>query len=143
MSAARILVVDDNPTNLKLVSEVLEFEGYEILKAVDAEEAQRIIEQHRPEIVLIDIALPGMDGLTLTRKLKAEEKTKDLVIVALTAFAMKGDEQKARDVGCDGYITKPIDTRALPALVESVRRSGARGQRSGSLEAEPLAKSSA
>jgi len=136
MSAARILVVDDNPTNLKLVSEVLEFEGYEILKAVDAEEAQRIIEQHRPEIVLIDIALPGMDGLTLTRKLKAEEKTKDLVIVALTAFAMKGDEQKARDVGCDGYITKPIDTRALPALVESVRRSGVRGQRSGSLEAE-------
>jgi CheY-like chemotaxis protein len=124
MSAARILVVDDNPTNLKLVAEVLEFEGYEILKAVDAEEAQRIIEQHRPEIVLIDIALPGMDGLTLTRKLKAEEKTKDLVIVALTAFAMKGDEQKAREAGCDGYITKPIDTRVLPALVDSIRRSG-------------------
>ncbi len=117
MSAVRILVVDDNPTNLKLVSDVLECEGYEILKAIDAEEAERLVNQHRPELVLIDIALPGMDGLTLTRKLKAQEKTKDVVIVALTAFAMKGDEQKARDAGCDGYITKPIDTRALPALV--------------------------
>ena len=117
INAARILVVDDNPTNLKLVSDVLECEGYEILKAVDAEEAERIVNQYRPELVLIDIALPGMDGLTLTRKLKAAEKTKDTVIVALTAFAMKGDEQKARDAGCDGYLTKPIDTRALPALV--------------------------
>jgi two-component system cell cycle response regulator len=117
VSAARILVVDDNPTNLKLVSDVLECEGYEILRAVDAEEAERIVSQHPPELVLIEIALPGMDGLALTRKLKAEEKTKDLVIVALTAFAMKGDEQKARDAGCNGYITKPIDTRALPGLV--------------------------
>jgi two-component system cell cycle response regulator len=86
-------------------------------KAIDADDAERIVNQHWPELVLIDIALPGMDGLTLTRKLKAEEKTKDLVIVALTAFAMKGDEQKARDAGCAGYITKPIDTRALPGLV--------------------------
>jgi two-component system, cell cycle response regulator len=117
MRVARILVVDDNPTNLKLFSDVLECEGYEIFRAVDAEEAERMINQHRPELVLMDIALPDMDGLTLTRKLKAEEKTKNLVIVALTAFAMKGDEEKARDAGCDGYITKPIDTRALPALV--------------------------
>jgi CheY-like chemotaxis protein len=117
MSTARILVVDDNSTNLKLVADVLECEGYEILRAVDAEEAEQIIEHCWPELVLVDIALPGMDGLTLTRKLKAEEKTKDLVIVVLTAFAMRGDEQKARNAGCDGYITKPIDTRALPALV--------------------------
>ncbi len=117
MSSARILVVDDNPTNLKLVCEVLEFEGYEILKANDAEEALQIIKQRPPKLVLMDIALPGMDGLTLTRKLKAEEKTKDLVIIALTAFAMKGDEQTARDAGCDDYITKPIDTHGLPALV--------------------------
>ena len=117
MSAARILVVDDNPTNLKLVSDVLECEGYEIFKATDAEEAQQIIQGELPDMVLMDIALPGMDGLTLTRKLKAAENTKGLVIVALTAFAMKGDEQKARDAGCDGYITKPIDTRTLPALV--------------------------
>jgi CheY-like chemotaxis protein len=129
---ARILVVDDNPTNLKLVSDVLECEGYEILKTFDAEEAEQIIERHRPELILLDIALPGMDGLTLTRKLKAEEKTKDLVIVALTAFAMRGDEQKARDAGCDGYITKPIDTRALPGLVAGyLSRQAERGAEEG------------
>lgn len=114
---ATILVVDDNPTNLKLVSDVLEFEGYDILKAVDAEEAQVVLAATLPDLILMDIALPGMDGLTLTRKLKAEERTRGIRIVALTAFAMKGDDQKAFDAGCDGYITKPIDTRKLPDQV--------------------------
>jgi len=112
-----ILVVDDNPTNLKLVSDVLEFEGYNILKAVDAEEAQVVLAATLPDLILMDIALPGMDGLTLTRKLKAEERTRGIRIVALTAFAMKGDDQKAFDAGCDGYITKPVDTRKLPDQV--------------------------
>jgi two-component system cell cycle response regulator len=111
--SAKILVVDDNPTNLKLVSDVLEFEGYDILKAVDAEEAQVVLAATLPDLILMDIALPGMDGLTLTRKLKAEERTRSIRIVALTAFAMKGDDHKAFDAGCDGYITKPIDTRQL------------------------------
>jgi CheY-like chemotaxis protein len=115
--SAKILVVDDNPTNLKLVSDVLGFEGHEILKAVDAEEAQIILAQTLPNLIFMDIALPGMDGLTLTRKLKADERTRHVRIVALTAFAMKGDDQKAFDAGCDGYITKPIDTRTLPAQV--------------------------
>ena len=115
--SAKILIVDDNPTNLKLVSEVLEFEGYDILKAVDAEEAQVVLAATLPDLILMDIALPGMDGLTLTRKLKAEERTRGIRIVALTAYAMKGDDQKAFDAGCDGYITKPIDTRNLPDLV--------------------------
>jgi len=115
--SAKILVVDDNPTNLKLVSDVLEFEGYDILKAVDAEEAQVVLAAILPDLILMDIALPGMDGLTLTRKLKAEERTRGIRIVALTAFAMKGDDQKAFDAGCDGYITKPIDTRTLPDQV--------------------------
>ena len=115
--SAKILVVDDNPTNLKLVSDVLEFEGYDILKAADAEEAQVVLGAALPDLILMDIALPGMDGLTLTRKLKAEERTRDIRIVALTAFAMKGDDQKAFDAGCDGYITKPIDTRKLPEQV--------------------------
>jgi len=123
MNSPCILVVDDNPTNLRLAADVLECEGYEILKAIDAEEAQQIIAQGRPQLVLLDIALPGMDGLTLTRKLRADEKTKNLPIVALTAFAMKGDEQKARDAGCDGYITKPIDTRALPGQVAAYLRA--------------------
>ena len=109
--SAKILVVDDNPTNLKLVSDVLAFEGHDILKAVDAEEAQIVLADTLPDLILMDIALPGMDGLTLTRKLKADERTRHVRIVALTAFAMKGDDQKALGAGCDGYITKPIDTR--------------------------------
>jgi CheY-like chemotaxis protein len=125
-AGATILVVDDNPTNLKLVTDVLEFEGYNLLKAGDAEEAELIIRRTAPDLILMDIALPGMDGLTLTRKLKAEPATKNISVVALTAFAMKGDDQKALDAGCDGYITKPIDTRKLPgqvaALLERAKR---------------------
>ncbi|MEO5959531.1 MAG: response regulator [Opitutaceae bacterium] len=117
MNTARILVVDDNPTNLKLVSDLLEFEGYDILKAVDAEDAQVVLARALPALILMDIALPGMDGLTLTRILKAAERTRGICIVALTAFAMKGDEQKALAAGCDGYVTKPIDTRKFPAQV--------------------------
>jgi CheY-like chemotaxis protein len=113
MSGATILVVDDNSTNLKLVSDVLEFDGYRILKAIDAESAQEIIGNTQPDLILMDIALPGMDGLTLTRLLKASETTRHIIVVALTAFAMKGDEAKAREAGCDGYITKPVNTRTL------------------------------
>jgi len=127
----KILVVDDNPTNLKLVSDVLEFEGYEILKAKDAEEAIVVLQSTLPDLILMDIALPGMDGLTLTRKLKAAQETKAVCIVALTAFAMKGDDQKAVDAGCDGYITKPIDTRKLPGLVSELLQRNARKKKEG------------
>jgi CheY-like chemotaxis protein len=113
----KILVVDDNPTNLKLASDVLGFAGYDILQAEDAEEAQVVLAGTLPDLILMDIALPGMDGLTLTRKLKSEMRTRHIRIVALTAFAMKGDEKKAQEAGCDGYITKPIDTRTLPSRV--------------------------
>ena len=114
--SAKILVVDDNATNLKLVSDVLAFEGHDVLKAVDAEEAQIVLADTLPDLILMDIALPGMDGLTLTRKLKADERTRHVRIVALTAFAMKGDDQKALGAGCDGYITKPIDNTRVPIL---------------------------
>ena len=113
MNPATLLVVEDNPTNLKLVTNLLEFEGYRVLQAVDAEAALAVLAHTRPDLVLMDIALPGMDGLALTRKLKAAEKTRDICIVALSAFAMKGDEEKALAAGCAGYITKPIDTRKL------------------------------
>ena len=115
---ACILIVDDNPTNLKLACDVLQFEGYKVIKAEDAECARELLTQHLPALILMDIALPGMDGLSLTRLLKADERTCRIPIIALTAFAMKGDEQKARDAGCDGYITKPIDIRSLPLQVE-------------------------
>ena len=122
MSGERILVVDDNNTNLKLVSDVLEFDGYRILKASDAESAQEVIRSTPPDLILMDIALPGMDGLSLTRLLKADETTRHIVVVALTAFAMKGDDARAREAGCDGYITKPIDTRSLPVAVAGYLR---------------------
>jgi CheY-like chemotaxis protein len=118
-AGATILVVDDNPTNLKLVTDVLEFEGYNLLKAGDAEEAQVVIKDTLPDLILMDIALPGMDGLTLTRKLKAEPATKNISVVALTAFAMKGDEEKIREGGCEAYISKPI---SVLNFLETVRR---------------------
>jgi len=125
--SARILIVDDNSVNLKLASEVLEAEGYAIVTAVDAELAQEILKDTVPDLILMDIALPGMDGLTFTRKLKDDKRLKHIPVIALTAFAMRGDEQKASEAGCDGYITKPIDTRKLPHLVaELLRKSKGR-----------------
>lgn len=109
-----IVIVDDNPANLKLVRVLLSSEGYDIRCAADAEEALTILQRFRPRIILMDLQLPGMDGLTLTRQLKADPATREIVILALTAYAMRGDEQKALEAGCDGYITKPIDTRSLP-----------------------------
>lgn len=125
MTAHTILVVDDHPTNLKLVSDVLAFEGHHILKAADAEAALDLLATTIPDLILLDIALPGMDGLTLTRRLKADARTARVRIVALTAFAMIGDDAKAFDAGCDGYIAKPIDTRALPAQVTAFLSSDA------------------
>jgi CheY-like chemotaxis protein len=112
-----ILVVDDNHTNLKLVTDVLGFEGYCILTATDAKQAQAVVRQSPPDLILMDIGLPDMDGLALTQILKADQKTRHIIIVALTAFAMKGDEEKAIAAGCDGYIIKPIDTRKFPLQV--------------------------
>ena len=123
--SAFIFIVDDNPTNLKLACDVLEFDGYRVGRAADAEEAQEVLEHEVPDLILMDIALPGMDGLTLTRKLKADARFQHVPIVALTAFAMKGDAQKARDAGCNGYITKPIDTRKLPHQVAEFLRQAA------------------
>lgn len=117
--SARILVVDDNPTNLKLVGDVLEADGFEVVRATDAEQAQILLGGDLPGLILMDIALPGMDGLTLTRKLKSDPRFAAVPVVALTAFAMKGDAEKARDAGCAGYITKPIDTRMLPRQVRA------------------------
>jgi CheY-like chemotaxis protein len=117
MKSILILVVDDNPTNLKLVCNLLEYEGYIIMEARDAEEALEVIRQSPPDLILMDIALPGMDGLSLTRQLKGNPGTSHIWIVALSAFAMKGDDQKAFEAGCDGYITKPIDTRKLPGQI--------------------------
>ena len=113
MAGEPILIVDDTPVNLKLTRILLVNEGYKVLTAASAEEALELLRSCHPALILADIQLPGMDGLELTRRIKQDEKTRDISVVALTAFAMKGDEQKAIDAGCDGYITKPIDTRSL------------------------------
>ena len=116
----RILIVDDNYINLKLVSDVLEMEGYIIDRAKDATEALKLMAKTPPDLILMDIELPGMDGLTLTRLLKQDQSTRHIAIAALTAFAMKGDDQKAFDAGCDAFITKPIDTRQLPVQIANI-----------------------
>lgn len=116
---ARILIVDDNPTNLKLVAYLVRANGYEVETAGDAEQAVAAIAANRPALILMDLQLPGVDGLELTRRLKADPATRDIKIVAVTAYAMKGDQEKAIAAGCDAYVTKPIDTRGLPALIAS------------------------
>jgi CheY-like chemotaxis protein len=119
MSGELIMVVDDNPVNLKLVCALLRRNGYEVCTAGDAEETLAVLRKVHPHLILMDVQLPDIDGLTLTRHLKADSTTQDIVIVALTAFAMKGDEQKARAAGCDGYIPKPIETRTFIKTMSS------------------------
>ena len=117
MASEPILIVDDNPLNLKLARVLLTTEGYEVRTAAHAAEALGVLEGFRPRLILMDIQLPGMDGLELTRRLKADPALRGTVILALTAYAMKGDEEKALDAGCDGYIAKPMDTRTLPEIL--------------------------
>ncbi len=115
--AERILIVDDNPTNLKLVTYLVRANGYDVATASDANEALASIAANRPALILMDLQLPGIDGLELTRRLKGDPATRDIKIIAVTAYAMKGDQEKALAAGCDAYVTKPIDTRALPGLI--------------------------
>ena len=115
--AIPVLVVDDNPTNLKLLSYVLASRGYAVQTAADATSAMAALRARRPRLILMDLQLPGLDGLELSRSLKADPATRDIIIVAVTAYAMKGDEERALAAGCNGYIAKPIDTRTFPALI--------------------------
>jgi len=115
-----ILVIDDNPVNLKLVVEVLRGEGHSVMPAVDAEQALELLEERLPDLVLTDIALPQMDGIALTRRLRADPRFRHLPIVALTASAMKADEARIMAAGCDAYFTKPIDMDTFAAQVLQV-----------------------
>ena len=117
MAGERILIVDDNPINLKLAQVALRLDGYEVRAAGDAIEARTVVYEFEPELILMDVQLPGIDGLELTRELKGDPHSHDICIVALTAYAMKGDQDRMLAAGCDGYVAKPIDTRALPDVV--------------------------
>jgi CheY-like chemotaxis protein len=124
-----ILIVDDNPANMALVAFLLSANGYQVQTAANADEALAAINQRLPRLILMDIQLPGTDGLTLTRSLKTDPKTRDTIIVAVTAYAMKGDEESVRNAGCDGYITKPIDTRSLAETIAAYLSAGPGGRR--------------
>ena len=106
-----ILIIENNPLSLELVTDLLEAAGYDVLQASTAEEGIRLANAELPHLILMDLSLPGMDGLRATKILKKSPSTMDIPVIALTAQAMKGDEQKVLAAGCDGYITKPINTR--------------------------------
>jgi CheY-like chemotaxis protein len=123
-AAPKVLVVEDNPLNLELATDLLEACGIEVISANTGEIAVRLAQEQMPNLILMDLSLPGMDGLQATAALKAHPRTRSIPVVAVTAHAMKGDEQKALAAGCEGYITKPIDTRMFPTLVaEFLRRA--------------------
>ena len=111
MTEKTILVVEDNKLNMKLVRGLIKIGKYHMLEAMDAETGIKLIREERPDLVLMDIQLPGMDGLSATEVIKADPDLKDIPIVALTSYAMQGDKEKALAAGCTGYIAKPIDTR--------------------------------
>lgn len=117
MPVGNILIVDDNRVNMKLVSFLLSARGYDVRTATSALDALAAVEEAVPQVILMDVQLPGMDGLSLTRILKSGCKTAGIIIIAVTAYAMKGDEEKALAAGCDAYVTKPIDTRTLPGRI--------------------------
>ncbi len=118
--------MEDNRDSRELVVKVLRVRGYEVVEAVDGEEALRLVQKQRPDLILMDISLPRMDGHAVTRCLKGTEDFKAIPVIALTAHAMKGDREKALAAGCNGYIAKPINVRELPEQIKQFfsRESG-------------------
>lgn len=113
----RILVVEDNEMNMQLFEYLLEESGFEIIKATTGEEALKLANESRPDLILMDIHLPGMDGLSVVRELKAGGEMEGVPILALTAHAMRGDKDRFLQAGCDGYISKPIDVKTfIPSI---------------------------
>jgi CheY-like chemotaxis protein len=128
MIGAKVLIVEDNPVNLRLAQFVLERKGFTVTKAASASECMAQLETAVPDLILMDIQLPGEDGLSVTRKIRANPKLKRIVIVALTAHAMTGDREKILAAGCDGYLAKPMDPQRLAAEVDAyLRAAGGRG----------------
>ncbi|HLB05446.1 MAG TPA: response regulator [Thermodesulfobacteriota bacterium] len=116
----RILIVEDNEINMKLIKAILGKRGYLLVEAKDGEEALQAVVREKPDLILMDIQIPKVDGLEVTRRIRGMEEISQTVIIALTAHAMEGDKEKILDAGCDGYIAKPIDTRTFPLEVEAI-----------------------
>jgi CheY-like chemotaxis protein len=113
MPKGTLLVIEDNPKNMKLVRDLLQIGRYQVFEATDAESGIKLAREHQPDVILMDLKLPGMDGLSATRIIRADAELKDTAIAALTAHVMQGIEEKARRAGCDEFIPKPIDTRSF------------------------------
>ncbi len=116
----KVLVVEDNLINMQFVSELLKRAGYKVLEAMEADTGIVLAREEQPALILMDIQLPGMDGLTAVRLLKGDDKTRHIKIIAVTAFAMKGDRERMEDAGCDGYVPKPIRYKEFLETVKSV-----------------------
>jgi two-component system, cell cycle response regulator DivK len=124
MAGEPILIIDDNAVNLKLIRVLLQNEGYSLQTAANAEQAQEILKTFKPSLILMDLQLPGMDGFALTQRLKSHPDTRHIKILAVTAYAMKGDDNRVKEAGCDGYLTKPIDTRTFAKTVADLLLDG-------------------
>ncbi|MEU0093240.1 response regulator [Kribbella sp. NPDC006257] len=124
MSPGRILVVEDNPKNLKLVRDVLRFSGYEVIEATSGEDGVRLAVSEAPDLILMDLQLPGIDGAEALRQIRARQETRDVPVVAVTAFAMDDDRERAFESGFTGYVEKPISVRRLPQQIRDFLRLG-------------------
>ena len=125
MSTPCVLIVDDNAINIELASFVLDAAGFKVESVQDPTLALTHVAQSRPDLILMDIQMPGIDGLELTRRLKSDPATRDIVVVAFTAYAMKGDEARLRAAGCDAYVSKPIDVATFAQTVRAYLGAGA------------------
>jgi two-component system cell cycle response regulator DivK len=124
MSPGRILVVEDNPKNLKLVRDVLQFSGYEVIEATSGEDGVRLAVSESPDLILMDLQLPGIDGTEALRQIRARQETRGVPVVAVTAFAMNHDRERAFESGFSGYVEKPISVRRLPQQIRDFLRLG-------------------
>jgi two-component system cell cycle response regulator DivK len=122
--STRILVIEDHEDNRRILRDLLTSAGYEPLEAVTGEEGVALAETHRPALILMDIQLPGLDGYEATRRIKANPALRHIPIIAVTSYALSGDEVKAKAAGCDGYVTKPFSPRALLAKVREYLPAG-------------------
>ena len=114
-----ILIVEDNELNMKLFNDLLQAHGYDTVQTMDGRDAIKLAREHKPDLVLMDIQLPEISGLEVTKMMKADDDLKSIPVIAVTAFAMKGDEEKIREGGCEGYIAKPI---SVPTFLETIAR---------------------
>ena len=136
MAGKTVLIIEDNLLNLELATDLLEANGFSVLQAQNAEVGLRLAREAMPDLILMDLSLPGMDGLQATKALKSDPATRHLIVIALTAHAMKGDQEIALSANCDGYLTKPIDTRIFVDTIDQVLDHALRDRDEEAQEAE-------